>query len=478
MANRWWAVALWGVVAAGVYVGVTAARPHAGSWNDGGRLAAAESLVDRGTLAIDDSIFVKVPPEEPGKARPYHAGNTILLAGGTMDKMFIAGHFYSHHPPLPLVGAAGVYKVWRLLGGPSAADRPDVYIRMMTIATAGVPYAIALVLVAVLVGPVLQLPGPAAVVLTAGFAFATVAPGYARHVSSHVVLMAVAAGVCVLVAVAEDRGSLGRRAAAGIGALAGVGYTLDGVVGPALVLAAAGYVGWRGPWVNLVVAGIAALPWAVAHHAVNYAVAGVFGPAAAVPEYFNYPGSVFTPESLTGSGLKHTPLGQVNYLFGLFLGPRGFLTNNLPLLLVPAAAVLVWRAGRADRPALLFAGGFALLSVGPYALYSNNLSGFCLSIRWFVPLLVPGVWAVGLFLRTRPAAVRPLVWLTVCGLVLGRQMYRVGVWTYDVVPLQFEMSTLALAGWGLMETLARPAAALRAVPAGPPAVTTRSTSAA
>src|SRR5262249_13483019 len=40
-----------GAVAAG------SARPFAGSWNDGSRLAAVESLVDAHTFAIDDSIF-------------------------------------------------------------------------------------------------------------------------------------------------------------------------------------------------------------------------------------------------------------------------------------------------------------------------------------------------------------------------------------------------------------------------------------
>ena len=45
------------------------ARPYAGGWNDGSRLATAECLVDQHTLAIDDSIFVRVPPGE-GPAVP------------------------------------------------------------------------------------------------------------------------------------------------------------------------------------------------------------------------------------------------------------------------------------------------------------------------------------------------------------------------------------------------------------------------
>ena len=41
-----------------VLVALVSARPYAGSWNDGSRLATVESLVDYHTLAIDRSIFL------------------------------------------------------------------------------------------------------------------------------------------------------------------------------------------------------------------------------------------------------------------------------------------------------------------------------------------------------------------------------------------------------------------------------------
>ena len=45
-------------------VALVSARPYAGSWNDGSRLALVESLVDFRTLSIDRSIFV-----DPARAR-------------------------------------------------------------------------------------------------------------------------------------------------------------------------------------------------------------------------------------------------------------------------------------------------------------------------------------------------------------------------------------------------------------------------
>src|SRR5215207_7390096 len=62
----------WVVLAAGVLAAVTA-RPYAGAWNDGSRLAAVESLVDRHTFAIDDSVYLTPsaaarPPYDPANA--------------------------------------------------------------------------------------------------------------------------------------------------------------------------------------------------------------------------------------------------------------------------------------------------------------------------------------------------------------------------------------------------------------------------
>ena len=56
------------VIAGAMLIALVSARPHAGGWNDGSRLATVESLVDRHTLAIDESIFVKVANVE---SSPY-----------------------------------------------------------------------------------------------------------------------------------------------------------------------------------------------------------------------------------------------------------------------------------------------------------------------------------------------------------------------------------------------------------------------
>src|SRR5262245_39412023 len=87
------------------------ARPYAGSWNDGSRLATVECLVDFHTLAIDDSIFVRVPKSD-ATHRPVYLplSNPEITTSGTLDKLSIDGRFYSDKSPVPALLMAGVYQ--------------------------------------------------------------------------------------------------------------------------------------------------------------------------------------------------------------------------------------------------------------------------------------------------------------------------------------------------------------------------------
>ena len=102
------------------------ASDRPGGWNDGSRFATVECLVDHGTWAIDESVFCT-----PG---PYGDG---VAPAGTLDKLFIDGHFYSDKSPVPGLLMAGPYWLWRHCGGPAAAERPDVFCRFLTLLTAG-----------------------------------------------------------------------------------------------------------------------------------------------------------------------------------------------------------------------------------------------------------------------------------------------------------------------------------------------------
>ncbi|HEV3259238.1 MAG TPA: hypothetical protein VG013_20390 [Gemmataceae bacterium] len=435
------------VVAAAAVIAVISARPHAGSWQDGSRLAIAEALVDQHTFAIDHSVFVQVPayPDDRG---PYPPDEPGLLKSGTSDKVFIHGHYYSDRP-VPALLMAGLYEVWQRAGGTTARERPDAFCRMMTLGTTGLAYVIAVWCVYRL-GTTLRLGLPVCLGLTVSFALATVALPYSRNVNTHMMLLGVGAALFLGVApLAEEasRGTTPRLRLAWLGTLAGLGYTMDLGAGPVLLACLLALVAWRFRRlvpVALVVAG--AMPWLVTHHAINYAIGGTFRPMNSVPEYFLWPGCPFTPENLTGSW-KHGIGHFFVYAAALLLGKRGFIGHNLPLFLTLPALVVFRRRQLSELPEVLFAAGWCAGTWLLYAALSNNYSGACCSVRWFVPLLAPAYYTLAVFLRECPSYRRDFSVLSAWGMVLAGIMWWHGPWLKHMVPIFWPLQAAALLSW-------------------------------
>ncbi|MGH7137620.1 MAG: hypothetical protein ACREHD_17880, partial [Pirellulales bacterium] len=336
-------------------IAVVSARDDAGGWNDGSRLATVESLVDRHTLAIDESIFVRSPAVADA-LNPYSPGNELLRAKGTQDKLFIAGHYYSDKSPLPAFWLAAWYQILQWLTGLTAREHPRLFCYGMTVVSSGMAY----VLTAWSVWRLAlrhQLPLATCFLLTGSISLATIALPYARHVNNHILLLAVvallmlaldqigvrrqASGVRKMTAVpvlarspavlagSPDPASGGDRRSpvllsAAAGTLAGVGYTIDLGLGPVLLLCAALIVAYRArSVVALVCFGLAAAPWPMAHHALNYLTGGTLDPANSVAEYLTWPGSPFSAKNMTG-GWAHHDLGHfLLYAAALLYGKHG-----------------------------------------------------------------------------------------------------------------------------------------------------------
>jgi hypothetical protein len=391
-----------------------------------------------------------VPPGQPGRPTPYPRDRLDLLEHGTLDKLWINGRFYSDKSPVPSVLMAGVHRAWRALGGPSAADRPDLFCWLLTMATSGAAYVVAVECIRRL-GFALGLGGREAFLLTLAFAAATVAPAYTRHVNAHVMFLGAAAALCLSLAKAGE--SRGWRPAM-VGSLAGFGYTLDLGIGPGLLvaLAASEWLWSRAPQgaaLRIALVILAAAPWVVAHHWLNYAVGGTLAPANSVAEYLQWPGSPFTAETMTG-GLKHSPIGFVIYAIHLLVGNKGFLFHNPPLLLGSGAAVLLAWTRPETRFVIGFALGWTILGWLLYAATSTNFSGQACSIRWFVPFLAPGFWVLGLLLREFPTYRADLAWLTAVGIPLGVLMWLDGPWARHMVPGYWRFVAVMLIGWGIV----------------------------
>lgn len=424
----------WLLLAAAAVAAVTA-RPYAGGWNDGSRLAAVESLVDHRTFAIDESVYVR--PDTAARP-PYIPSNRLAARYGTQDKLFIAGRFYSDKSPVPAVLMAGTYQLWRWAGGPAAAHRPDWFARFLTWLFAGVPFLLAVWALSRAARSI-RVPAPWDLVLPTGLAFGSLALPYAQHVNNHILLLAVAAGICEA---AVRHGPITTRRAAWLGLLAGFGYTIDLGAGPPLTAAVGGLVFWQARH-RLPVFALAALPFIVAHHALNFAVAGTLGPANANPAFFQWPGSPFHAATMTGGWNHPSPAAVGLYALELLFGKKGFLVFSPFLLLAVLAGPWLLTRKCPERPALVTLAAWAVATWLLYAATSRNQSGVCLSVRWFVPLLAPGILALAVLIRDVPATRRPLAVLLAGGMMLNLELVWWGPWAGNVPVLLWPVVGMA-----------------------------------
>jgi hypothetical protein len=440
------------VVALALVLAVTGAQPFAGGWNDGSRLAAVESLVERGTLAIDDSLFCQ-PAEAVARGHsPYPLSQPALIDRGTQDKLFIDGHFHSDKPPVISCVMAGLYGSGRWLGLPGPSERPDVFCLVLTWLTSCLAFAVSLVCLDRL-GRLVGLEGWTHAVWLVSFALSTFALAYTRHVNNHILQLGVVSAWCLLAAMeARDRATGRTRwlRLVGLGMLLGLSYNLDLGSGPLFFVAGVALVAWRTRRVvPVLILLIAASPWLIACHGLNLAIGGVLGPLNAVPAYLDWPGSPFGTQNMTGVW-RHGPFKLIVYSLSLLAGKHGLLIHNLPLLLALPAAVAVLPRSSSHRPELIAGLGWCVAAWLLYATMSNNYGGACCSVRWFVPFLAPCFYLLAVYLKQQPQRWLDLLGLGAWGAVLGMIMWTVGPWTLRMVPLVWPVSGAAVVSWGTL----------------------------
>jgi hypothetical protein len=444
--------AAWVLGALALAFAALGARPFASSWNDGSRLASVESLVERGTFRIDQSVFLHPPAEHFERGTPPYDPESTLLRNGTQDKLFIGGRYYSDKPPLVSVPLAGAYRVLMALGLPRPGERPDVFAWVVCVLLSGMGYAVAVGCMWSL-GKRVGLTPTWRLAWLAAFALATVLPAYARSANNHIAQLGAVAAVCALLARVADAARAGRtawRALVAAGLVTGFAYNLDYGVGPPLVPAVLLIVAIRTRSALAVAAcGLAVLPCVVAGHAINYSIGGDWlKPLNMHREYLAWPGSPFDT-TMTGV-IRTRYFAQFTYTLDLLAGRKGFLTHNLPLLLALAAGALVLRRGSRDRAELLALGAWCVVGWLLYGVLSKNHGGWCVSIRWFVPFLAPGFWLLAKVLAERPEFRHDFVLLSVWGLVLSAGGWVVGTWHPRNVPLYWWVFGGSLVTWGML----------------------------
>lgn len=449
----------WRLLLLAVLIAIISPIPYAGSWNDGSRLASVESLVDHHTWSIDQSVFVVTPgvhtrftkPDALKRMSAWPPNDQLLQEHGTLDKLFINHHYYSDKSPVPSLVMAGVYKVLQLVSGLTAAENPALFCYLLTLFFSGTAYVVSVACMAA-TASALDLRCLPRLLISYSFALCTVALPYARQVNNHILLLAVFS-VTMLFALKYAQAEPGKilsRHLPALGTLAGIGYTIDLGAGPILVLAVTGFVVMQSRSAKAVFILLAtAFPWFLFHHILNYRIGGAFKPANAIPDYFLWPGCPFNASNLTGGWAHKNVAHFVIYSLDMLFGKKGFVGHNPALYLsIPAIGFLLRKK---EREASMIYLSLALI-VGTWLIYaatSNNYSGLCCSIRWFVPLLAPFYYLLALFLKRRPDFSIDLLILTGWGLVLGILMWIKGPWVQHMIPLFWPLQAAALVSWAV-----------------------------
>ena len=322
------------------------------------RLGTVESLVERGTFALDDSTFVD-----------------------TIDKIRRDGHFYSHQPPLLALIETPVYAALRITGMRFNNSGRLVMTYLFSLFTSG----LALALTMVVLSRVFMLTGVDrhhAEMFGVLLPLATWLLPYGLVANNHIVAGLLLAASLLLMLYIEA-GERTARVFFALGVVLGLLVAVEIVPVVSFVpLTFVFLVRMRNVTSRLWLACCAGLllPLA-AHTAANVRVTGDIIPAGFHHELFAYDGSSFDERTLTGT-LKHDSVDDAaGYAWTSLFAAKGFFTFAPILMLAVIAGAIEWRwwnRARAVRQLIL---GGIVLSLGAAVLTTNNYGGEAVGFR-------------------------------------------------------------------------------------------------
>ena len=343
------------------------------SSNDASRLASIDSLVARGTWAIDESRFL------------------------TVDKIKVGDHFYSDKPPLLSFVGAGLYSILHQSLGltlqPDGCDAQRSSTRCRAIsepAQADWAYFILAVLlvsssatlILVLIYRLARHRGFSnfsSLLFVALLGLGTALWPYSTVFTNHVPAAA-AALVGLYILVTHEQPTRGQLILIGFSSALATAIDLS-----AGIFAIAYFVlcAWRSrssvPWFMLG----AVIPVAITL-ALNYQITGTVLLPQMVTAGYNYPGTEFATDLAGNQRAADVP----RYVFNLLIGQRGVF------LFFPIVAWYLWatwRAARSSEPTIRWLARLVLVVSLMYFLYfamfTDNYGGNSFSPRWLLILM-------------------------------------------------------------------------------------------
>ena len=355
-----------------LFVAALLTKTDPGSAHETSRFGTVESLVERGTFQLDESTFID-----------------------TVDKIFRAGHYYSHQPPLLAVIEAPVYWTLHLPGIRFNNRGRGLMTYLFILLTNGVALSLTVVVFAKLL-ELTGVQGPYRDVFAVLLVFGTWLLPYGIVSNNHGIAGLLLAVLMWQLLLVEWHGSTTGRAVA-IGAALGLLVAVELLPAVSFLPLTLIYVAVRRVlparhWLLLALA--AAVP-ILAEAALNVRISGDVIPAGFHHELFNYPGSVFDHSTLTGN-VKFDTWGETaTYAWAALFAGKGFFTFAPLVLLGPAIGLIEWRWwGRARGVQMVLLGGI-FLSLGAALMTTNNFGGEAVGFR-HAAFLAPAFVALAL----------------------------------------------------------------------------------
>lgn len=347
------------------------------SSNSSSDLATIQSLVERQTWAIDDSMF------------------------DTADKARVGNRTYSVRPPMLAALASSVYFAL-FMSGHKFATSPGLCNWWLVSMTGGLAVAAASWAVTRCVEILNGKDGSAGLAIAAGsgFGLSTFALPYANAINHHT--PAAAATVLAVLAILKiecAKTASPARAALAAGLFAALAFTFDLAGGGIVIAMSLLWMIWSPTTRNRLPAFVVGLAVPIAaHFAMNWSITGDWRPLLVRADAIAASGSSLKPEELSGIARDRSWADYFANWCGLLFGseedrfrPRGLL------FYVPATILALWNLGcllvRGDGVARRFAVfvlGSTLLLLVYLAGFTSNFAGNCLGIRWLI-ILLPGI---------------------------------------------------------------------------------------
>jgi tetratricopeptide (TPR) repeat protein len=355
------------------------------SWADASRMGTIQSLVEHGTLALDQSDYV-----------------------WQGDKVQLGGHFYSHQPPMMALAGSVPYGILHMFGR-GIAD-PGTY-RILTLCLVGLPVLLGLISL----GRLMRRTGAndtQTAWLLAAASFGTLLMPYSLVLNQHGLAAAL---VLLALSAIVDR----RLATAGI--LLSLATTVDltavffaiamvlPIAFPHLLSGSKSCADNQGGIGAVLRYGLSALPVLAIHFGINYSIAGDLIPLGLHTEGFEYSMSPFLLMNLTGGGEAGPDGSFLAYAKGALVGESGLFSHSPTLvwawvLGVMGILALLSKNGadsasnHGKQVALVAAIDLAALAIIAYYLtQSRNFGGSSFGMRWFTVFapamfLLPALW--------------------------------------------------------------------------------------